>query len=84
MAAVGAPSPGPLTVATAKDVNKRYRYRPTQPAYVASHECVRARVEQLGLALIDLVPPCRERDLAFDALDQVLFNCNAAINRHGR
>jgi hypothetical protein len=47
----------------------------------AAHETARGEVKRTAHTLNRLLPDCRERDMAIDALDSALMWANAAIAR---
>ncbi|MFA7347324.1 MAG: hypothetical protein WCZ86_06160 [Desulfurivibrionaceae bacterium] len=49
---------------------------------VARYAQIRDRIRELALFIIDATPVSREQSLALTALEQAMFNANAAIARN--
>ncbi|WP_420811787.1 DUF7681 family protein [Kutzneria albida] len=72
-----------LTSAAHDDIEHRFAHHPAD-SYTrrAAHESVRSLCRTLARHLLDVVPPCDDRDLAIEHLEDCMFRANAAIARH--
>lgn len=60
----------------------RFRYHvPSDEKVLRAHETVRAECARLATLLDELLPPCREKDSAVDAVDLAAMWSNAAVAR---
>lgn len=67
------------------DAGLARRFRPLRVSADQARQCeeVAKAVGWLARFIVRAAPASHERGLALDALDQVMFNANAAIGRHG-
>ena len=63
------------------ELNKRFTYHPPTDEQVRDYEHIRALCESLGQVLAFVCPESREKDVAFQKLDEVVMWVNAAIAR---
>lgn len=68
---------------TPDEINRRFDYHKPTPAKQDVHEMTRAAYKRLAVGLSNL-PDCRERSLAYTALEESLMWANAAIARENK
>ncbi|MEE2040203.1 hypothetical protein Q8791_23580 [Nocardiopsis sp. CT-R113] len=67
------------------DIDHRYKYHPSNtPDAITAHETVRGGAFGFAHLINTHVPDGPDKDLALNALDDVLFRANAGIARRGR
>jgi hypothetical protein len=64
------------------EINRRFDHHPPSGEAVNLHQFVRQDAKAFAVSLTSL-PECREKSLAFTALEESLFWANAAIAREG-
>ena len=68
---------------SADDIEYRFSYHPaTDEATKEAHEMVRQVCGALAQFLNDGIPDCREKSVALNRMEDVMFWSNAAIARH--
>lgn len=66
------------------DVDKRMRhYAPQNDTTIGAHELLRALAMAHAKAVMDLLPPGREKSLVLTSLEEALMWSNAAVARNG-
>lgn len=66
-----------------RDIDNRFDYHPpSHPGTQERHSDTRLACKLLAKALNELLPESREKDKAFDFLEDVMFWSNAAIARN--
>ncbi|KOX12483.1 hypothetical protein [Nocardiopsis sp. NRRL B-16309] len=67
------------------DIDHRYKYHPSNtPDAITAHETVRGGALGFAHLINTHVPDGADKNLAFNALDDVLFRANSGIARGGR
>lgn len=66
---------------TKEEIANRFTYHVPHNDQATRYEAIRAKVRMCAEALNELCPPCRELNIAFTKLDEVVFFANAAIAR---
>lgn len=65
------------------EIANRFDFHPADTdGKIIAHREVRDQCEQLALFLYDHLPKCRETTRALTAVEDAMFNANAAIARH--
>jgi hypothetical protein len=67
-----------------EDLRNRYSYHPPKGTQERRYNQIRIGCQHLGHLLLETTPDSQEQATALAALDQVMFNANAAIARHER
>lgn len=66
------------------DVDKRMKFYPANTeTTVGAHELLRALARAHAKAVMDLLPPGREKSLVLTSLEEALMWANAAVARNG-
>jgi len=65
------------------DLNDRFRYHAPSVEQSRKYAKLRGSALMLALEIFHECPPSRERSRAWSALEDAIFNANAAIARHG-
>jgi hypothetical protein len=63
---------------------ERFQYHPPRGDQQLHYEAIRRECLRLAMTIVSLTPESREQSRALAALDDVMFNANAAIARHER
>jgi hypothetical protein len=69
------------TIIDAAEIDRRFDYHAPDERKRILHEAARDQVKTTATALAAMLPECREKSLAFTALEEALFYANAAIAR---
>lgn len=74
---------GGLTTAQENDIITRFSYHPPTPEQIPVYDEIRSRVRTLAFYLVGVTPVSREQSRMLSALEDVMFNANAAVARGG-
>lgn len=65
----------------AAELASRFTYHPPKEGQPEKYERIREEAHELAKTLVELCPSSRELSRALTAMDDVVFNANAAIAR---
>lgn len=72
----------PFEKPTPEELGKRFIHHPPKGDQANRYAAIRAKILETACACVELTPCSPEQTRALNALDEAMFNFNAAIARH--